>query len=293
VKADNWHPIFEMLDDTRVVRFLRARGYDFLQFGSWWVGTFSSPTADENRPLGFSEFNLHYLRSTVALPVFQLLPDTPFTMRLDWDNGQCQRVARQIEQIKAIGQRDRPVYVFAHILVPHGPEVFTTDGRCLSNPEARKRGERQGYIDQIAYANRIIEDIVTTLQAEGRPAPVILIQADEGPFPKRDYKVEWQDAPAEELRIKTGILNAFYIPGEDYSLLRDDITPVNSYRAVFDTVFGTDLGQLPDRIFTFPNDRDIYGFEDVTTRVLCEDLDAPAVEGRCPAGEGAPEPPSP
>ena len=289
VKADNWHPIFAMLDDTRVVRFLRARGYDFLQFGSWWVGTFSSPTADENHPLGFSEFNLQYLRRTMALPVSQLLPRANFTMRLDWDNGQCQRVARQIEQIKAIGarERDRPVYVFAHILVPHGPEVFTTDGRCLTNAEARKRGERQGYIDQIAYANNIIEDVVTALQEEGRPAPVILIQADEGPFPVRDYKVEWQDAPAEELRIKTGILNTFYIPGEDYHLLRDDITPVNSYRAVFDTIFGTDLGQLPDRIYTFPNDRRIYEFEDMTESILCEDLESPASLDRCPTVSGA------
>ncbi len=285
VTADNWHPIFRMLDDTRVVRFLRARGYDFIQFGSWWVGTFASPTADANWPMGFSEFNMHYLRRTMVLPVFQLLPRTPFTMRLDWDNGQCQRVARQVERIKAIGaeDRDRPVYVFAHILVPHGPEVFTTDGRCLTNAEYRARGERQGYIDQIAYANVIIEDIVTTLQDDDRPQPVILIQADEGPFPKRDYSVEWQDAPAEELRIKTGILNALYIPGEDYRLLRDDMTPVNSYRAVFDTVFGTDLGQLPDRIYTFPNDRRIYEFQDVTERVLCEEIEDPE-GGGCPAG---------
>ena len=54
--------------------------------------------------------------------------------------------------------------------------------------------------------------MVTALQAPGRDRPVILIQADEGPYPDRDETVAWQDAPAEELRIKTGIFNAYYFP---------------------------------------------------------------------------------
>ena len=161
VFANDWHPIFEMLDDNRVGRFLRGRGYEHHQFGSWWVGTYHNPFADSNRPLGFSEFDMTYLRRTILMPVFLLLPDRPFTRRLDWDNGQCRRVARQIEEIKPLGDGDRPVYVFAHILVPHGPEVFTPDGRCLTRAEATARGERQGYAEQVGYADAIIEDLVT------------------------------------------------------------------------------------------------------------------------------------
>jgi hypothetical protein len=271
VDQASWRPLYRMLDDHRVARFLQARGYEFLQFGSWWVGTYNNPVAARNRPRGFSEFGMIYLRRTALRPLLHLLPDTPFTMRLDWDNAQCQRVARQVEEIKAIGERDEertgPVYVFAHILVPHGPEVFTRDGRCLTQQEWIERGEVQGYIDQVAYADRLIEDLVTTLQADGRTPPVILIQADEGPFPEREPGVPWQDASPEELRIKTGILNAYYFPGGDYRLLRPDITPVNSYRVLFNTVFGTDFPQLPDRTFVFPHDRRLYEFHDVTSVV--------------------------
>lgn len=269
VQGSNWHPIFKMLDDHRVGRFLRDRGYEHYQYGSWWVGTYDNPVADANRPFGFSEFNMMYLRRTVVRPVFQLMPDYPFPMRLDWDNGQCQRVARKIEDIKGLGGGDRPMYVFAHFLVPHGPEVFTPDGRCLSHRASRDRGERQGYVDQIAYADAIIEDLVTTIQASGRPA-AILIQADEGPFPKRDNKVPWQDAPAEELRIKTGILNAYYFPDQDYSGLRQDVTPVNSYRLLFNDLFDTDFEELPDLTYAFAKDNAIYEFHDVTRRVRCE-----------------------
>ena len=61
VSGNNWHPIFRMLDDNRVGRFLRGRGYEQHQFGSWWVGTYHNPNAFSNRPLGFSEFNMTYL----------------------------------------------------------------------------------------------------------------------------------------------------------------------------------------------------------------------------------------
>lgn len=266
VPPDSWHPMFEMLDDHRVGRFLKSRGYRLIQFGSWWVGTLDSGIADENHPLGFSEFGMLYLRRTILRPIFHALPDTPLTMRLDWDNGQCQRVPRQVERIKAIEPGGQPVHVFVHILVPHGPYIFSADGTCLTPTEARERGSRQGYIDQIAYANTIIRDVVPTLLARD-PAPIILIQADEGPFPDRDGRVPWHEADADALRIKTGILNAFYFPSRDYDQLSPAVTPVNTYRIVLNSAFGTTFPMLPDRIYAFPNEGRLYEYHDVTARV--------------------------
>lgn len=268
VRGSNWHPIFKMLRDHRVARFLKSRGYDFVQFGSWWTGTYNNPTADENHPHGFSEFALLYLTQTALRPVFRALPQNTLTMRLNWDNAQCQRVAPQVREIKAVGEaHDRPVYVFAHFLLPHGPYGFATDGRCLTLEESIRRGDRQGYIDQVAYANRIIREIVTTLQSQDGPAPIIIIQADEGPFPNRDYGVPWQDATVEELRIKSGIMNAYYFPNRDYGALRPDITPVNSYRVIFNAYFGTSFPLLPDRVFFFPNDGNLYEYHDMTDKI--------------------------
>jgi hypothetical protein len=272
VAGRNWRPLHQMLGDHRVARFLKARGYRFKQYGSWWAGTFRNPVADRNRPHGFSEFNMLYLRYTILRPLFQVLPRTSLTMRLDWDNGQCQRVAAQVEEIKSIGDRDYPLYVFSHILVPHGPYNFATDGRCLSGEESDARGERQGYIDQVVYASRIIQDLVTQLHAENRRPSIIIIQSDEGPFPDRDDSVPWHEAPVEELRIKTGILNAYFFPGGDYSQIEEGITPVNSYRALFNTYFGTDLPMLPDRVFVSPDDDRLYEFHDVTELVRGDDV---------------------
>lgn len=273
IPGDGWHVPHAMLADHRVGRFLKAMGYELAQFGSWWNGTYWSRIADLNRPHGFSEFAMLYLRRTVARPIFHLLPRMPLTMRLDWDNAQCQRVAPQVAEIEALGDpagaapRDRPLYVFAHILVPHGPFNFTAEGGCLSQSESFARGEAQGYLDQIAYANRLIKGLVERLLAPERRPPVIIIQSDEGPFPRRQPGIPWQEASPAELQIKSGILNAFYFPDGDYQALHERISPVNTYRIVLNHLFGTDLPILPDKTLIFPDERNLYIFHDVTARL--------------------------
>ena len=178
--------------------------------------------------------------------------------------------------IENIGVRERPTYVFTHFILPHDPYVFAPDGRCLTRAESIARGRMQGYVGQVAYARRLIEQLVTALQAEGRPRPIILIQADEGPilprarFQTRDQRIPWQDAAPEKLRLKSGILNAYYFPGGDYGQLRPDITPVNSYRVLFNRFFGADFPLLPDRIYAHPFDTNLFEFHDVTSIVRGE-----------------------
>ena len=124
--GDNWQAVHRMLGDHRVARFLKARGYDFIQFGSWWTGTFRNPVADVNRPHGFSEFNMLYLRRTMLRPIFHALPDRPLTMRLDWDNAQCQRLALQIEHVQQVIDR-----------VGQGCVVHPAEPSCWTHPRQR------------------------------------------------------------------------------------------------------------------------------------------------------------
>jgi hypothetical protein len=70
--------------------------------------------------------------------------------------------------------------------------------------------------------------------------------------------------------IKTSIINAYYFPNGDYSQLREDITPVNSFRALFNTYFGTSFPLLRDRIFVSPDEKRLYEFHDVTEAVRAE-----------------------
>lgn len=265
-KRNEWHPIYDMLKEHEVGHFLKAEGYRFIQIGGWWAPTQNSSMADENYKFGFSEFGWLYLRRTILPSIFDTVaPSTGLARQMAWDNGQCQRVPRQIEQVKAIGGRPEATFTFVHILLPHEPYVFDSDGRCLSRSEMQKRTQREGYVGQLRYANRLITDLVESLLQRPQK-PIIILQADEGPYPEpyRTSNRSWRIATSGELATKTGILNAYYFPDGDYSSLDQGITPVNTFRLLFDKYFGADYGRLPDRIFAFPDYSRIYDFFDVT-----------------------------
>ena len=159
--------------------------------------------------------------------------------------------------------------MFAHILLPHEPYLFDADGRCLSLAEAAARDPEAGYLAQLRYANLLVADLVAGLLDRPGRKPVIVLQADEGPFPER-YRggaLSWHEAEPAELRMKSGILNAYYFPDGDYAALYAGITPVNSFRTILNKYFGTGLEHLPDRIYASPDVFRIYDFFDVTDLV--------------------------
>ncbi|WP_191060951.1 sulfatase-like hydrolase/transferase [Geminicoccus harenae] len=266
-RSSDWQPIVGMLRDHRVARFLKSAGYRYAQIGAWWGPTQANDYAEFNPRFGFGEFTAMYLRDRVVNPVMRLVaPDSLYTRTMQWDAGQCQRVPWQIEQIKQAADGTAPTFVFGHVLLPHEPFVFDADGNCLSREQSDARGRVQGYVEQVRYAGKVIRDLVTALQQREGPPPIIIIQADEGPFPETDvgHIRSWREATHDELQIKMGILNAYYFPDGDYDLLYPTITPVNSFRMLFNKYFGSDLERLPDRIYAFPDIFRLYDFFDVT-----------------------------
>jgi hypothetical protein len=65
------------------------------------------------------------------------------------------------------------------------------------------------------------------------------------------------------LRESISILNAYYLPGVDSSQLYDSISPVNTFRLIFNTYFGEDYELLDDRTYYSPYWQP-YDFYDVT-----------------------------
>ena len=171
------------------------------------------------------------------------------------------------------GDRDRgrpeATFTFVHVLVPHPPFVFDAEGNCRKTDEISKLAPRTLYVDQVAYANRLMTKVVTSLLAGSGQKPIIILQADEGPFPARYEKGDrsWREATPDELDTKSGILNADHFPDADYSELYPHVTPVNSFRLLFNKYFGAGYSLLPDRIKFFPDESNFYDFFDVTEKV--------------------------
>jgi hypothetical protein len=89
----------------------------------------------------------------------------------------------------------------------------------------------RAYGDQVVFINTKLPEIVKTILAKSDPAPIIVIQGDHSYFRSAD-------------RVK--ILNAYYLPDGGSKNLYPTITPVNTFRVIFNTYFGGQYDLLPD-----------------------------------------------
>jgi hypothetical protein len=180
----------------------------------------------------WNEFEL-MLFDTSAL---RILSDARF-IKNTYDN-QRQRILNAFDSLETLPlDVPGPKFVYAHIIIPHDPYVFGPNGEWLDNiPE----NQIVGYRDQVNYANTRVIKIVDILLEQSPEPPIIIIQGDHG------APINWEGYgyPKEN---KLAILNVYYLPSvEADDILYDSITPVNTFRLVFDQYFNGDFDLLED-----------------------------------------------
>ena len=262
-------PIHRALrDHLTVPATLRSLGYEYVHIGNYWEP--SATNVDADRVLRFSEGS--EFRSAMVDTTLLSLLTPPDAADEDPETTDFPLLARShtlfaFDRLEEAGDRPGPTFAFAHILVPHPPYVFDVDGTLPTAEEREARPATEEYVRQLRWANqRVLAAIDKLLDVPAGEEPVIILQADEGPFPSRfasdEHGFTWLEATPEELQQKFGILNAYHLPGVDPTDLGfyDRISPVNAFRIVFNAYFGTDLPLLPDTVFLSPDYDHMYDF---------------------------------
>ena len=257
-------PIYEIVEDNAVWHILKSVGYEFVYFGSWWEPTRGNMYADVSSSYSqIPDFTNLLLKTTLAYPIaatLGIIDDSSTT------HYNC--ALYTFDNITKMPDNTEPTYVFAHILLPHPPYVFDKDGNFLTVEAASKKSREVNYIEQLTATNDMVTELIDGLLSNSEVLPIIILQADEGPFPPgTDFPAfKWEDASEILLKEKYGILNAYYLPyiGED--VLYPSITPVNSFRLIFNQYFGADFKLLPDNSYAFYGGHP-YKFFDVTDKV--------------------------
>ncbi|MGD9202852.1 MAG: hypothetical protein PVI26_14930, partial [Chitinispirillia bacterium] len=242
-------------------------GYTFVHLGSWYQYTNRNRFADINlHRIMISEFNMVLLKKTILYPVsckLGIFGDAMHHAKISLN---------QFEKIKTIPKISLPTYSFIHFLLPHAPYSFDRNGKILPDVHDRDPERKERYIEQLIFTNKKILETVDSLIIYSEIKPIIILQADEGPFPKRavhDFLgFDWKQANDGELRQKTGILNAYLFPGINDSVFYESITPVNSFRLLFNAYFKAGLSLFPDTVFIISNEKFPYDYINITDRVI-------------------------
>jgi hypothetical protein len=248
-------PIHRALRDHLAVPVtLKSLGYEYVHIASYWEPTATNVDADfVLRYQDATEFEAA-VRSTTAL----MLLEPPEPPDRDPETIHFPTLAREtthfaFDTLEDAASRPGPTFVMAHILVPHPPYVFDVDGSLPTADESRQRSEEERYVRQLQWTNqRVLQMLDRLLAVPQAERPVIVLQADEGPFPD-GYRFggadfPWLEATPAEVAHKFGILNALHLPGihPAESGVTDRTSPVNNFRIVLNAYFDADLPLLPD-----------------------------------------------
>jgi hypothetical protein len=121
---------------------------------------------------------------------------------------------------------------------------------------------RNGYIGQATYIGKQILNCLDAILESDGPKPVILIQGDHG----SKMRLDQESLERTDINECFPNLSSFYVPESVRTRLYDGITPVNTFRVLFDGLFGENYPLLPDKSWysTFPKP---YDFTDVTGKI--------------------------
>ena len=246
---------YQMISNNIVMQNFKSVGYEVYNFDSGWWGTRSLEIADVNlcsKNQNMDFHTLYQLKQTSVLRAFDVFIKEPGSKIFQQERRD--RIHCQFDEIVKIKQKtDKPVFVFMHVVAPHDPYVFGPNGEEVDykytfGPTANQgyltpSEENKAYLDQLTYLTKILQQTVEKLQSSDSP-PIIILQSDTGPsvgfgaITEKEYQVE-----------RMSIFNAYYFPNNDFRLFYNDITPVNSFRIVFDSHFQTNYGLLEDKVF--------------------------------------------
>lgn len=250
-----------MVFDNHAAKIFKKLGYRYIVVDSGATPTNDSPLADtviSYSPFAAKELHVLMANTTVAKPAMKKFLNDQFR----------QRHLYNFEALKKIPEIEGPKFVLAHMIVPHTPFVFDRTGAMpeVATVEFNPQGEvalssegKQLFLDQLIYLNEALKEILVKIIQKSETRPVIILQGDHGPMPEG----EWAPT-ARFLAEAAPILNAFYLPPEAQKHLYPSISSVNTFRFLFDHVFGAEFGLLEDKVYFADYEKTPFRFTEVT-----------------------------
>ncbi len=251
----------KLIEDNQVVNLLKNNGYRYYHIGSeTFLPTASSHYADRNfeyligNPV-YNEFSVALFGTTVLGKLVQdkWQPDLRLSER--------EAVLYQLDTLNKIAvdnaHDNQPTFTFCHILLPHHDErLFNADGTYPAGDQLARSIE-EDYVNKISYLNTCIKTLASNLLSNKDDLPVIIFQGDEGISSTEFTKLtqgrfnQALQLPDNIVAQRAWILNAIYLPEGANDSLYSTLSPINTFRIIFNRYFGTNYDLLPDQ-FYFP-----------------------------------------
>jgi hypothetical protein len=250
------HPIDEILQKNLVMKNLKSKGYHIVSFYAGGSADGSTLFVDE-KLCG----EKHYLNELRDLFV-RFTPITYFIPLQSYQDKSYEILCTFSEIPNVKDGISQPIFVYAHMLTPHIPYIFDADGNpvTFSPTTIDQSTEKKFYLEQLKFVNKKVIETVDILLSKSQKTPIIMIQSDHG----ERTGIDWSNPTKEMIKQGLNNLNAYYLPNDGKNSLYDNITPVNSFRVIFNEYFNVDFELLDDKYYWVKSEERLYDQKDVT-----------------------------
>ena len=260
--------------NSRVYRFFSSLEYHLVS--NYWP--YKSVRKEQNSlsvalfgPLNKLEHLL--LKNSIFRPVFSKSQRNNTLKKLGvwkYDN-----ITEQLDSLVSFTQHDSPKFVFQHIISPHEPFCFDSDGGPVSmhphydftdwidkySVPGYKDWFKENYPKNIAGLNHHLKLAIQNILEASQGNAIIILQSDHGSaLGLNPLSLEQSD-----LVERFGILNAIFLPAKyERNSLIGTMSSVNTFPIILNNVFNLDLPLQKDRAYYSEGDLE---FVDVTNYV--------------------------
>jgi hypothetical protein len=251
----------QKINNNKVTGYLKNKGYTLIALDAWTSVNLAKGEmiADQSfiyhpteKFYSIDNFGILLVHSTLLRPLEIsdfFLSNTYMSDEEDYHRNTNLFILSKLKNIYTV---PGPKFVFVHITLPHTPFVFDETGAGINKANSLNWQNKKYYLSQYIFTTNqitpIIDNIQQYSQKSGRPA-VIILQSDHGPRPF-NLLTRVQIPSEESLDIPVDdmfkIFNAYYFPDTNQSIFYNNISPVNSFRLLFNTYFKENYPLLED-----------------------------------------------
>lgn len=288
-------PYHDAIRYAAVPSKLKSLGYTYDVLGNWYETSNQAPLADH---LYQQEGILTIFGHSIILNNFnkdELVQSAYWRfIELGWHighfdvfsyQGQAGQdvISYQIQTLHQLAsQKPGGRFIFAHILAPHDPYYYNADGSLNGNSNADNYGEsiKAKYVNQLQFISNQIQSVISQINMVSEGKSVIILQADEGPYPfdlngpnstptddelASSNMLDWSTT---DLQLKYDNLAAYHVPAASQDALAKGGDNVNIFRVIFNSYFGGSMPLLPRCYYAYVDGRSkSFDYSDITAKL--------------------------
>jgi hypothetical protein len=244
VSAEDYSSSYLLIKKNEVIRYLDREGYDIRNYSIFDLAGHPSPVYETLLPLNtrlITERTLMpHLRKDIGWIFINHFPLKLLFKDYFLEHRKNNEQFISLVKLTADQPKKQPVFVYAHLELPHPPFFFDKTGKSRDNKTVYQEFTGvppvASYLGYVIYTNTRIREMVNVIQLKD-PNAVIILLGDHG------FRIPDFSSSPDQLFQN---MNAVYFPDKNYRLLYDSVTNVNEFRILFNKLFHHEFALLKD-----------------------------------------------